>query len=143
MDILLEKLNSSELRTTVKKLRIDKWHVMVSYGLDADIAHKVFKYRSKAEEAECKNRKINKFNHGTAFNTDHKLLKHFEFTNFAIIGLSNFFHTNPELLLNRLAKGPPPQYRWLAWKFVALKLKPKIAGDYEKYLKMALDPSNE
>ena len=60
-----------------------------------------------------------------------------------MVGLGNFFATNPELFLNRLAKGPPPQYRWLAWKFVASKLKPKITGDYDKYLRISKHPSNK
>jgi len=60
-----------------------------------------------------------------------------------MIGLKNFFTTNPELFLNRLAKGPPPQYRWLAWKFVAHNLKPRITGDYEKYLRLGRSPSNK
>lgn len=59
------------------------------------------------------------------------------------MGLGNFFATNPELFLNRLAKGPPPQYRWLAWKFVASKLKPKITGDYEKFMRLGRSSSNK
>ena len=35
-------------------------------------------------------------------------LKPIEFSNYARIGLTNFFETNPELFLSRLAKGPPP-----------------------------------
>ena len=33
-----------------KKIRIEKWHVMITYGLDQDIAHKVFIFKSKLEE---------------------------------------------------------------------------------------------
>lgn len=38
------------------------------------------------------------------------------------------------MFLSRLSKGPPPQYRWLSWKFVGLRLLKKVPGDYYKYL---------
>lgn len=75
IDQLLENLTSSELDTTMKKIRIDKWHVMITYGLDQDIAHKVFKFKNKDEERLARNRRINNFNHGSSFNPDHRELK--------------------------------------------------------------------
>lgn len=74
-DMLLSNLTQSELFTATKKIRIDKWHVMITYGFDQDIAHKVFKFKNKAEETAAKNKKINKFNHGTAFKADVNELK--------------------------------------------------------------------
>jgi hypothetical protein len=60
---------------------------MVSYGLDDDLKSKVVKddkfMKSDASEP-------------------------IEFTSYAKIGLNNFFNSNPELFLSRLAKGPPP-----------------------------------
>lgn len=66
-----------------------------------------------------------------------------QFTNYARIGLSNFFETNPELFLSRLCKGPPPQFRWLAWSFIASKLKPKVPKDYEKCLRKGKMADNQ
>lgn len=143
VDMLLGNLTQAELFTATKKLRIDKWHVMITYGFDQDIAHKVFKFKSKSEENSAKNRKINKFNHGSSYKADYKQMEPIWFSNYALVGLGNFFATNPELFLNRLAKGPPPQYRWLAWRFVASKLKPKITGDYEKFMRLGRSPSNK
>lgn len=72
-----------------------------------------------------------------------KEIKPLQFTNYARIGLQNFFETNPELFLSRVAKGPPPQYRWLAWSFIASKLKPKIRGEYTKYLILGKNDENK
>ena len=36
--------------------------------------------------------------------------------------------------MSRLAKGPPPQYRWLAWKVIAAKKIKKAKGLYEELL---------
>ena len=69
-------------------------------------------------------------------------MKPIKFTNYARIGLQNFFHTNPELFLSRLAKGPPPQFRWLAWQFIASRLKAKVPRDYETFLKEGRGPDN-
>ena len=50
------------------------------------------------------------------------------------MGLSNFYETYPKLLLSRLSKGPPPQYRWLAWKVVTQKRLKPTKGLYEEVL---------
>ena len=88
---------------------------MVSFGLDQDIAGKVIKHGVK----------INQQRKGQS---DH--LSPIEFTNYAKIGLQNYFATHRGKFISRLAKGPPPQYRWLAWSFVASKLKEKKPGEY-------------
>jgi len=46
------------------------------------------------------------------------------------------------MFLSRLAKGPPPQFRWLAWRFIASRLKLRVTGDYEKNLYMGRQDSN-
>ena len=37
------------------------------------------------------------------------------FTSYALVGLRNFYYQNPEVFRERLRKGPPPAYRWVAW----------------------------
>ena len=98
----------------VKKDRLEKWYKMVSYGLDLDL---VLKVTSKKDHGKV-----------TQFNPENN--QPIEFTAYAYIGLQNFFNTNPEMFLSRLAKGPPPQYRWLVWRFIASKLKQRIPGEY-------------
>jgi len=64
---------------------------MVSYGLDEDLVNKVILRRNKTPYS------------------------HIEFSKYAKIGLSNYYETYSKKFLSRLSKGPPPQYRWLAW----------------------------
>lgn len=54
---------------------------------------------------------------------------------YAKIGLSNFYEAHPKVFLDRLSKGPPPQYRWLAWKVAISKLKKRGTGVYEEFLR--------
>lgn len=42
-----------------------------------------------------------------------------------------------------MAKGPPPQFRWLAWSFLASRLKSKIPNDYARNLKVGQSDENE
>lgn len=51
-----------------------------------------------------------------------------------MIGLNNYFETYPLVFLNRLSKGPPPQYRWLAWRVVAQKNLKPTKGLFEELL---------
>jgi len=60
-----------------------------------------------------------------------------------MIGLQNYFISNPEIFLSRLSKGPPPQYRWLAWKFVGNQLLKKVPGDYSRYLATGRQQDNQ
>lgn len=87
---------------------------MISYGLDQDLVHKV----------------VSKKDLKSVMAFDSSRLEMIEFTGYAYVGLKNFFNTNPVLFLSRLAKGPPTQYRKLAWSFVASKLKQSIPGEY-------------
>ncbi len=64
-----------------------------------------------------------------------------EFSKYAKIGLTNFYETYPDLFLSRLSKGPPPQYRWLAWKVAIAKNLQKTKGLYEELLTKR--PENE
>lgn len=43
VDNLIAKQPKKDAHTAIKKERIEKWYRMVTYGLDDDIAHKVFK----------------------------------------------------------------------------------------------------
>lgn len=70
-------------------------------------------------------------------------IKPIEFTNYAKIGLKNFFVSKPEQFLMRLAKGPPPQYRWLAWTFVTSNLGFKVPGEYKTLIELARKSENE
>lgn len=82
--------------TLFKESRLDKWLRMVAYGLDEDLARKAVLSIPKRSDGEIR------------FNKQ-----------YALTGLSNFFETYPQVFLCRLSKGPPPQFRWLAWQVVA------------------------
>ena len=43
----------------------------------------------------------------------------------------------------RLAKGPPPQYRWLAWTFVTSNIGLKVPGQYKKLVELGYLPDNQ
>lgn len=89
---------------------MDKWFKMISYGLDEDLANKVFIKRNKT---------IN---------------EPIIFSKYAKIGLNNFYETYPHLFMSRLSKGPPIQYRWLAWKVITSKKLKQAKGLYEELL---------
>lgn len=91
---------------------MEKWKNMIQYGLDPDYALKVFMQKTRATDA---------------FESIH-------FSSYALVGLSNFFRHNPEKFKSRLSKGPPPAYRWIAWKFVASLIIVKEKGLYEAKL---------
>ena len=56
------------------------------------------------------------------------------FSKYARIGLRNFLEAYPGLFMSRLSKGPPPQYRWLAWKVATGHTIKKTKGLYEELL---------
>lgn len=87
---------------------MEKWHKMVTYGLDPDLATKAIQRKNK-----------NKY-------------EPIIFSKYARIGLNNFYEAYPKLFLSRLSKGPPPQYRWLAWKVISSRKLKKINGLYEE-----------
>ena len=89
---------------------------MISFGFDEDIIKKVV---SSSD-----------YSNVLKFNPENQ--EPYKFTSYAYIGLTNYFTTNPMKFLSRLAKGPPPQYRWLAWRFVAQKLQAREPGEYTK-----------
>ena len=91
---------------------MDKWRQMITYGLDADSASRVFL----------------KTPTGNSLDT-------LEFSSRAIVGLKNFYNHHPEKFRERLRKGPPPAYRWLAWKFISSRILGKCKGLYENKLK--------
>jgi len=61
------------------------------------------------------------------------------FSKYAKVGLNNFYETYPDLFMSRLSKGPPPQYRWLAWKLIAGRKLKKAKGVYEELLTKGLN----
>jgi len=89
---------------------MDKWFKMITYGLDEDLINKAIIKRNKTP------------------------LDTIEFSKYAKIGLSNFYETYPDLFLSRLSKGPPPQYRWLAWREVTFRRLKPVKGLYEELL---------
>ena len=91
---------------------MEKWKQMIQYGLDAESAPKVFLTKTKATDS----------------------FELIQFSSYAQIGLANFFRHHPDKFKSRLCKGPPPAYRWLAWKFVASLNIMKEKGLYEAKL---------
>ena len=83
---------------------------MVSFGLDDDLIGKVILKRNKTPYEPI------------------------VFSKYARIGLNNFYEANPDLFLSRLSKGPPPQYRWLAWKIISGRKLKRTKGLYEELL---------
>ena len=100
----------------------------------------VYKIDKKLDQAQT--RKYALYGPKMAFQNDIDEIQPIKFSNYARIGLLNFFESKPEKFLCRLAKGPPPQFRWLAWELIAHRLYPdKI--DYEKFLLEGKDPNNK
>ena len=94
----------------VKSGRLQKWKKMVTYGLDEDFANQVIRQSGKTS------------------------IEPIQFSKFAKIGLTNFFEAYPNVFLDRLSKGPPPQYRWLAWTVAISKKIKQDKGLYEEQL---------
>jgi len=64
---------------------MDKWYSMITYGLDPEIAHKVLKEEKRSSTLSTKPR-------SEYFEAQETL----SFTNYARIGLQNYFNMNPE-----------------------------------------------
>lgn len=94
----------------LKSGRLEKWRKMIGYGLDPDIAAGVITKQSKKAEEPI------------------------GLSKYAKIGLMNFYEAYPHLFMSRLSKGPPPQYRWLAWKVAMAKKMKRVKGLYEELL---------
>jgi hypothetical protein len=109
-DELIKSLPSSLQRNSVKQSRMEKWFKMITYGLDEDLVSKAILRRNKTPYS------------------------HIEFSKYAKVGLNNFYETYPKLFLSRLSKGPPPQYRWLAWTTVSNRRLKPAKGLYEELL---------
>lgn len=129
-DFLLDMYPEKDRKQATKRDRTRKWAAMIRHGLDLAPAEKVID----------KNLEVS--NGNTVSAESDKEMMPYPFTNYARIGLRNFYRANPQLFLSRLAKGPPPQYRWLAWSFIAAQLKPKVKGDYTKHLILGQQPEN-
>jgi hypothetical protein len=116
---LLDRLSKRECNIATKQQRLKKWQTMIQHSLDSDIKPMVFSHMQTVHESQPTKGGISE--------------KYF--TAHALIGLQNFFAANPDKFIDRLSKGPPPAYRWLAWKFMADKLTEKSKrGKKGKYL---------
>ena len=72
--------------------RLEKWFMMITYGLDENVVEKAIAKKD--------------FKRVKAFDSNDVVP--IEFSTYALVGLKNFYASNPELFLSRLAKGPPP-----------------------------------
>lgn len=102
-------LGQARLKVVVSG-RLEKWFKMASYGLEPELAKKVIIEKCKAPTEPIK------------------------FSKYAKIGLMNFYEAFPNLFKSRLSKGPPPQYRWLAWKVAISKKLKRTKGLYEELM---------
>ena len=76
-----------------KKSRMEKWFEMVSYGLDPELKYKVFKNKPKPA---TKNTQFISCGVDPRYSGKINEVKPIEFTNYAKIGLRNFFVSKPE-----------------------------------------------
>lgn len=51
--------------------------------------------------------------------------------------LQDYYVKNPKVFRRRVAKGPPPEYRWAAWKVLTGALQSEAPGAYEELLEKA------
>jgi len=51
--------------------------------------------------------------------------------------LLEFYENNSKVFRRRVWKGPPPEYRWAAWKVISGALQSEIKGAYEELLEKA------
>ena len=57
-----------------------------------------------------------------------------QFSSYALVGLRNYYNNFPDKFISRVSKGPPPAYRWLAWRFLASQCMKKTKGNYEFFV---------
>ena len=111
---LIDKYSKKSKETATKAARLTKWKDMICYGLDSECRDKVFRQNPGKQTGGQ--------------------LEHIEFTSYAMVGLKNFYRHHAEKFRDRLKKGPPGAYRWLAWKFMAQRILGKMKGRYENHL---------
>ena len=56
--------------------------------------------------------------------------------------LETFFQENPKVFIRRVCKGPPPRYRWMAWKIICRTKGSQVAGTYQELLSKE-EPNNK
>ena len=93
---------------------------MVTFGLAADLQYKVTNQQVPAISLQ---------------ETDDGIKEQI-FTSYALIGLKNFFASDPDTFINRLSKGPPAAYRWIVWKFMANQFNKNANKSKNKYEKL-------
>ena len=84
-EYLIDNLPKKEQLIATKRDRLDKWYNMITYGLDQEVAHKVIKEGPRSSNISTKPR-------SEYFEAQETLA----FTNYAKIGLQNYFNMNPE-----------------------------------------------
>ena len=103
-----------DLKKTVGKNRLVKWFNMTSFVLDIDLQHKIYKIDAnhplykKSLLPDARKYLITDYGLRDSYSEDWKQIKEIKFTNYAFVGLRNFFEAHPQLFIHRLAKGPPP-----------------------------------
>ena len=88
---------------------------MIQYGLDADTVRQIYTHGSQKNK-----------------NT-------YELGPNALVGLQNFYNNHPEKFLSRLSKGPPPSYRWIAWRFMSRIILRKDQCSFQKLVELGKD----
>ena len=111
---LINQLSNKSKSTATKISRLNKWRDMITYGLDPEYRDKVFKVTPAKQQ-------------GTN-------VEEIEFTSYAMVGLKNFYLHHADKFRDRLRKGPPAAYRWLAWRFMGQRILRKMKGRYENLL---------
>ena len=111
---LINQYSKKHRETAIKTSRLQKWKDMIQYGLDSQSRDKVFKETPKRQEGDT--------------------VEAIEFTSYAMVGLKNFYRHHPEKFRDRLKKGPPAAYRWIAWKFMGQRILGKMKGRYENHI---------
>lgn len=57
--------------------------------------------------------------------------------------LYEFYKEHPQLFRRRVCKGPPPEYRWLAWKVLTGAVNYEVPGAYQELLNKADEFNDE
>lgn len=90
-----------DLKKTVSKNRLVKWFNMTSFGLDIDLQHKIYKIDSshplykKSLLPDARKHLITDYGLRDSYCEDWKQIKEIKFTNYAFVGLRNFFEAHP------------------------------------------------
>ena len=90
-----------DLKKTLSKNRLVKWFNMTSFGLDIDLQHKIYKidashpFYKKSLLPDARKYLITDYGLRDSYSEDWKTIKELKFTNYAFVGLRNFFEAHP------------------------------------------------